>query len=623
MSEIDMMKSTFKYILPLIAALCSCTKNEHYLNDVVASPQALLFDAVFDSDGNANDRTGSLDVVRCYSSSLSTIYNDHYLLYTARFSGTPGLASVGGGCYKAKYSSSADFKRGLSDGFSIEVLFRPDQLANSALFTTFYADKGFGIELLKEGELKFTLATTDGVYECTTRQDTGHGIAAGNYYQVVGVWDNTESSLKLYLNGTQWQIKPDKSTVISTSGSLLMPSSASKQWLGIGAAPLENNNYVGRTFNGEIVCARIYDKTLYSDEIKQMYYSVVYTGEAKPVKVTELAYRTPCKIKPGNKYFIYGDGFESGDSISFIPFDGSMEVRCEALQNTSGDGVYVVLPENLVNGKYSLGVCRGDKFSTLGSVSFEISDTPDFDVKTGILAHRCVHGNGIPENSIAGLEETRRRGYFGAEFDVRITQTDPGVDEGIVVVCHDAVYGDVNLETSTYTQVSALKLSNGEAFPTLDSFLKTGKEGDLHLTFEIKNHADMASTYRCADKVLELVQANGYPREKFTVTSFDYEVLKYLRSKVGKEKLHLAYHGEKSPDDLYADGIDGMAYSMKAFLEHQEWIPRAHELGISTTTWTPSTAEDMTTFINLGIGSFTVNNVNLAQQCLERVYLSD
>ena len=205
------MKSTIKYTLLLIAVLCSCTKNEHYLNDVVDSPEALLFDVAFDADGNAKDKTGTLDVVRCFSSSLSSIYNDHYLSYTARFSGTPGLASVGGGCYKASYSSSADFKRGLADGFSIEVLFKPDQLANSALFTTFYADRGFGIELLKEGELKFTLATTDGVYECITRQDTGHGIVAGNYYQVVVVWDNTESFLKLYLNGTQWQIKTDKS----------------------------------------------------------------------------------------------------------------------------------------------------------------------------------------------------------------------------------------------------------------------------------------------------------------------------------------------------------------------------------------------------------------------------
>lgn len=617
------MKSTIKYILPLIAVLCSCTKNEHYLNDVVDSPEALLFDVAFDADGNPKDKTGTLDVVRCFSSSLSSIYNEHYLSYTARFSGTPGLASVGGGCYKVSYSSSVDFKRGLADGFSIEVLFRPDQLANSALFTTFYADRGFGIELLKEGELKFTLATTDGVYECITRQDTGHGIAAGNYYQVVGVWDNTESSLKLYLNGTQWQIKSDKSTVISTSGSLLLPSSSSRQWFGIGAAPVENKNYIGKTFNGEIVRARIYDKTLYADQIKQMYYSVVYTGQPKPIKVTEVAYRTPCNIKHGNKYYMYGTGFESGDTLSFIPFGSGKEIRCEAILNTSGDGVYVVLPENLLAGKYSIGLCRANKFSTLGTVSFAISDTPDFDVKTGILAHRCVHGNGIPENSIAGLEETRRRGYYGAEFDVRITQADPGVDDGVVVVCHDAVYGEVNLETSTYSQVAALKLSNGESFPTLDSFLKAGKEGDLHLTFEIKNHADMASTYRCADKVLELVRANGYSRDKFTVTSFDYEVLKYLRSKAGKEGLHLAYHGEKSPDTLNADDIDGMAYSMKAFVEHPEWISRAHELGISTTTWTPGTVEDMMTFIGLGVGSVTVNNVDLAQKCLERVYLSE
>ena len=61
---------------------------------------------------------------------------------------------------------------------------------------------------------------------------------------------------------------------------------------------------------------------------------------------------------------------------------------------------------------------------------------------------------------------------------------------------------------------------------------------------------------------------------------------------------------------------------MSVFTAHPEWIARAPELGMSTTTWTPSTVEDFTTFIGLEIGSVTVNNVDAAVKYLGRPYLT-
>ena len=624
------MKGIIKYSLPVVAMLMlsSCDKNEHYINEVVSSPADLMLDVAFNPDGTAYDKTGTLEVVSSVGSQVSAQYNSFYERYSARFNGTPALGSTGSGYYKAFYSSNEGFKRGLADGFSFEVIFSPGILANSAILSTYTEslEEGFGLELRKEGELMFTLATKDGgVTAGLSRQDTGHAIAVGNYYHVVGVWDHLNSLMKLYINGTQHQIKSDKASSLPTGSDLLLPTAKGRQWVGVGAMPLENTNYAARTFNGEIVMARIYNKVLKSAEIKQMFYTLVYTGASKPLSISEIAFRTPCKVAHGNRYHIYGNGFAEGDSLLFVHRDSGCELRCEAVLNAAADGVSVILPETLETGAYTMSVFRAEKSKILGTVAFEISATPDLEVKTGILAHRCVHGNGIPENSIAGLKETQRRGYFGAEFDVFITadsNSEDTEDDGEVVVCHDVTYGNLNLEKSPYSDVSALRLSNGEPFPTLDSFLKQGKDGGVHLTFEIKNHSSWDNTKRCADRVIKLIEANGYTKDMFTVTSFNLETLKYLRSKVGKDKMRLAYHGEMSPEELDNLGIDGIACAMKVLSEHPDWINTAHDLGMTTTVWTPGSVEDLTTFIGLGVTSVTVNNVDLAEKCLKRIYLS-
>jgi glycerophosphoryl diester phosphodiesterase len=394
-----------------------------------------------------------------------------------------------------------------------------------------------------------------------------------------------------------------------------------KQWLGIGAASVDNDNYAGKTFNGEIVRARVYDKALYADEIKQMYHKSLYAGAPKQLAISKVSFRTPCKVAPGNRYHVYGEGFQSGDSLVFRYPEGEEAFRLETVFNGT-DGVSAVLPATLDGGQYQMSVCRDSSEMLLGSVVLTLSDTPDLQVKTGILAHRCVHGNGIPENSLAGLRKTREMGLYGAEFDVWVTTPEEGVDDGVVVVNHDKSYEGKSMEKSTYSQIGHLTLSNGEKLPTLDSFLEEGKDGQVHLTFEIKRHSDPENSRRCADEVLKLIEKHGYTRDMFTITSFDYDNLLYLRSKVGKDKLHLAYHGSKSPDELAADGIDGLAYTMSVFTAHPEWIARAHELGMSTTTWTPSTVEDFTTFIGLEVGSVTVNNVEAAARYLGRPYLT-
>ena len=618
------MKQIIKYSLFLAALLflSSCAKNEYFINEVVASPQGLLLDLAFDANGKAYDNSGNLPVKMFSGTQAFTLYNSYYQHYTARFNGTPAQ-TTGSGFYKIAYNSNQSFKRALADGFSIELLFNPGVLANSTLLSSFIDSKseGFGVELDKTGEVKFYVATSDGLTTALSRQDTGHAIAVGKYYHVVAVWDYIAQEVRLYIDGTQRQIKSDKSKSLPAKGSILFPSSSAKQWLGLGGAPIDNNNYAGKTFNGEIVRAKIYDKILRGDEIFEMYNKSLYVGAPKQIQITQVAFRSPCKVAEGNRYYVYGDGFQAGDLLVFKSSNGADAFVMETEYNGT-DGISAILPNELVSGQYQMCLRRGESEKLLGSVNLELSDTPDFLVNTKILAHRCVHGGNIPENSLAGLRKAREMGLYGAEFDVWVTQPEEGVDNGVVVVNHDKTYEGLSLEKSKYSQLSHLTLSNGESLPTLESFLQEAKSGDIHLTFEIKNHDNPDNSRRCADEILKLIEKYGYTREMFTVTSFNYENLLYLRSKAGVDKLHLAYHGEKSPDELAKDQIDGLAYAMTVFSAHPEWISRAHELKMSTTTWTPSTCEDFTTFLSMGIGTVTVNNVDGAVKYLGRTYLS-
>ncbi len=85
--------------------------------------------------------------------------------------------------------------------------------------------------------------------------------------------------------------------------------------------------------------------------------------------------------------------------------------------------------------------------------------------------------------------------------------------------------------------------------------------------------------------------------------------------------LSLAYHGNKSPDELYYAGIKGLAYSMNIISANPDWIERAHELGMKVTVWTPSTVADAMTFIGLNVDLLTTNNVSLMKELTERVYI--
>lgn len=103
------------------------------------------------------------------------------------------------------------------------------------------------------------------------------------------------------------------------------------------------------------------------------------------------------------------------------------------------------------------------------------------------FAHRGLHGNGIPENSVPAFSAAAEAGY-GIELDIRLTA------DGKVVVFHDSTLDRVcgaagSVEKSDYADLLCLGLSGtGEHIPLLAEVLET-VNGKVPLMIELKGEA--------------------------------------------------------------------------------------------------------------------------------------
>ena len=137
------------------------------------------------------------------------------------------------------------------------------------------------------------------------------------------------------------------------------------------------------------------------------------------------------------------------------------------------------------------------------------------------IAHRGLHSEGIPENSLAACREAIRNGY-AIELDVRRTRDD------LLVVFHDEnllrmTGQDRILETCSFAGLRGVVLSGtDERIPSLAAFLETvgGRAG---LLIEVKPHADPGRVESLLARMLDTYQG------PFAIASFDPGVLRWFR----------------------------------------------------------------------------------------------
>lgn len=226
---------------------------------------------------------------------------------------------------------------------------------------------------------------------------------------------------------------------------------------------------------------------------------------------------------------------------------------------------------------------------------------------TAIIAHRGAwKKNGLPENSIASLKEAIRLRCYGSEFDVRMTADDS------LVINHDPAYNKLPIEKTSFAVLAQKTLPNGERLPTLREYILVGinNNNSTKLICEIKpSGSGSEHAKKIVNKVVQLVQELD-AAAKTVYISFDYEMLKEIR-RIDPHAPTQYLDGNKTPEQLKTDGINGADYHYSVFLNNPGWIDRARDNHIELNAWTVNDAPTMDWLLSYHFNQVTTNEPEL------------
>ena len=150
-----------------------------------------------------------------------------------------------------------------------------------------------------------------------------------------------------------------------------------------------------------------------------------------------------------------------------------------------------------------------------------VFDAADMDLLITDYAHRGLHDENIPENSLAAFSNAIDNGY-GIEIDVQLSS------DGELFVFHDHTAKrmcgvDKNLSEMTSDEIKSLRLlDTDEHIPTLAEVLSL-VDSNVPLLIEIKYYAQ---TKKLCEVLVEALDAYQGP---FAIQSFDPRILRYFK----------------------------------------------------------------------------------------------
>ncbi|CAD7799352.1 hypothetical protein CHRY9390_00474 [Chryseobacterium aquaeductus] len=224
------------------------------------------------------------------------------------------------------------------------------------------------------------------------------------------------------------------------------------------------------------------------------------------------------------------------------------------------------------------------------------------NAQTKIIAHRGYWKTNptTTENSVKALENAQNLKIYGAEFDVRMTK------DGILVINHDEHHAKMEVSETDFKELKKVKLSNGEKFPTLKDYLKQGKKDKmLQLIVEIKPAKTKELEDELVIKTIKTIKEMKLESQSEFI-SFSLNICKEIKKAEPKFKVQYL-NGELSPQQIKAEGLDGIDYHYSVFEKNPTWITEANGLGLITNSWTVNDIEIYKKLKNQGIGFVTTN----------------
>ena len=231
-----------------------------------------------------------------------------------------------------------------------------------------------------------------------------------------------------------------------------------------------------------------------------------------------------------------------------------------------------------------------------------------------VIAHRGVHNSGAPENSIAALKLAQQAGYYASETDVWLSSDDS------LMINHDGRIGGYDVQTTPYSTLRTVKLSNGEALPSLSEYLRqASKSQSTKLIIEIKDHKSSARTLEATRAAVEMVERMGL-KDHVEYIAFSHDACLLIRE-LDRNATIGYLSGDREPETLRDEGIDIMDYSSSVILKSKpDYVDRGHKIGVGTNVWTVNDRETMMKCIALCADYITTDYPDVAEELADQLF---
>ena len=258
-----------------------------------------------------------------------------------------------------------------------------------------------------------------------------------------------------------------------------------------------------------------------------------------------------------------------------------------------------------------LSGCAGSRFVPGTSTSFPKANQKG---KTAIVAHRGFwncEAAGYMENTIASLKAAQDNELWGSEFDIHITSDD------VVLVNHNDNIQGVKIADNPLSVFKAMTHKNGEHPSTLDEYLTQGEKcATTVLVIELKPQKGVDREDLLWQKTVEALKAHQlYDPKRVAFISFSHHICQKIAAEA-PQFINQYLEGDIAPDVLATEGINGIDYEQKVFIENPDYVQAAHDKGMTVNAWTVNKDHNMRSLIYLGIDALTTNEPLLARKVL-------
>ena len=256
--------------------------------------KADLLDIKFDESGNFWDdsQQGMLITPTTVNGKAEVDYNKTYEMWESHFYGDSWAGAPKSTCFKADYSNNDYFKEKISDGHTLECLFKVDydgKLPNAeAKFFAAHEGGGTGFLICKQdkgknggNEITFLPNVSTTGKSKWIWATSGIVPQPGKYYHIVGVWNKEEGKAYIYVDGQLMN-------VVDAKGDLVLPGKIAAQWFGIGCDANGGNG--AQCADSHIVLARVYDKTLTQSEVDGLWNQVAEKAQVPVADVLDVKF---------------------------------------------------------------------------------------------------------------------------------------------------------------------------------------------------------------------------------------------------------------------------------------------------------------------------------------------